>query len=191
MIAPPWEDGPFPPGRQLLRIDPGMAFGTGHHATTRMCLESAERFLEEWPAHAAPIVLDLGTGTGILAIAAASLGAEKVFALDTDPEACDAARKNLAGHALATRVQIIPGSLEALDAGLRFDLILSNLDTRTLRPLFSALRARLSRDGCIMATGITTEDEEGILEAVRAAGLAIIDRRAQEGWLCLILRNKA
>jgi len=188
IIAPPWEEGPFPATRLLLRIDPAMAFGTGHHSTTRMCLETLEGFMEQRSSSPPPIVLDLGTGTGILAIAAATLGAGKVLALDTDPEACDAARRNLAGHSIATRVRIVSGSLDAIDANHRFDLILANLDTKTVRPLFPTLRARLSRDGCIIATGITTEDEAVILEAVCAAGLAIIHRQAQEGWLCFVLK---
>ena len=76
VIAPHWETGPFPEGRLVIRIDPAMAFGTGHHATTRMCLEALEAFMERWPENrGGPVVLDVGTGTGILAIAAASLGA--------------------------------------------------------------------------------------------------------------------
>ena len=191
IIAPPWEDGPFPPDRQLLRIDPAMAFGTGHHATTRMCLEALEAFMEQRPSAPPPIVLDLGTGTGILAIAAAVLGAGTVLALDTDPEACDAARKNLAGHPIASRIQIIQGGVERLGPSPHFDLITANLDTKTLRPIFSALRAQLSPEGRIITTGITVEDEPAIAAALSAAGLTPIARQAQEGWLCFVLTNKA
>ena len=102
VIAPPWEDGPFPENRLVVRIDPAMAFGTGHHATTRMCLEALEAFMDGWPENqGGPVVLDVGTGTGILAIAATFLGAKRVVALDTDPEACDATRKNPSTRAQA------------------------------------------------------------------------------------------
>jgi len=98
VIAPPWEAGPFPEDRLVVRIDPGMSFGTGHHATTRMCLEALEAFLDQWRGDAGPRVLDVGTGTGILAMAADALGAERVVAVDTDPEACAGAMKNLASE---------------------------------------------------------------------------------------------
>jgi ribosomal protein L11 methyltransferase len=191
LIAPPWEKGPFPPDRLLLWIDPAMAFGTGHHATTRMCLEALEHFMDDWPGAAPPAVLDLGTGTGILAIAAAGLGAGSVLALDTDPEACDAARKNLARHPVASRVRVVRGDIDQLAAADRFDLILANLDTKTLRPLCPALRARLSPHGRIVTTGITVEDEALVTAAIQAAGLAVVDREAQDGWLCLVLRKNA
>jgi ribosomal protein L11 methyltransferase len=189
IIAPPWEEGPFPPDRQLLRIDPAMAFGTGHHATTRMCLEALEGFMKQWSSSAPPIVLDLGTGTGILAIAAAALGAGTVVALDTDPDACDAARKNLAGHPVASRVQVIQGGIDRLGASHRFDLITANLDTKTLRPLFSFLRALLSPGGRIIASGIIIEDEALVTEACQTARLVLVNREIQEGWLCLTLKS--
>jgi len=188
IIAPPWEEGPFPPDRLLLWIDPAMAFGTGHHATTRMCLEALERFMAQWSGAAPPMVLDLGTGTGILAIAAASLGAGSVLALDTDGEACDAAQKNLARHPVGSRVQVIHGGIDQLGAASRFDLILANLDTKTLQPLCSTLRSRLSSPGHLVTTGITVEDEALIIQAIQAAGLLVVDREIQEGWLCLVVK---
>jgi ribosomal protein L11 methyltransferase len=191
IITPPWEEGPFPPDRVLLWIDPAMAFGTGHHATTRMCLEALERLMVRWSGASPPLVLDLGTGTGILAIAAASLGAGSVLALDTDPEACDAARKNLARHPVGSRVQVIQGGIDQLGATRRFDLILANLDTKTLRPLCSTLQPRLSSHGYLVATGITVEDEALVTQAIQAAGLLVVDREIQEGWLCLVLRKSA
>jgi ribosomal protein L11 methyltransferase len=191
IIAPPWEEGPFPPDRVLLWIDPAMAFGTGHHATTRMCLEALERLMAQGSGTPPPLVLDLGTGTGILAIAAARLGAGSVLALDTDPEACEAARKNLARHPIGSRVQVIHGDIDQLGATPRFDLILANLDTKTLRPLCSTLQPRLSPRGHLVATGITAEDEALVTQAIQAAGLLVVDREIQEGWLCLVLRKGA
>ena len=191
IIAPPWEEGPFPPNRLLLRIDPAMAFGTGHHATTRMCLEALERLIGEWSGAAPPTVLDLGTGTGILAIAAAGLGSGSVLALDTDPEACDAARKNLARHPTASRVRVVQGGIDQLAATQLFDLILANLDTKTLRPLCPTLRSRLAPRGHLVTTGIPVEDEALVAESIHAAGLAVADRQAQEGWLCLVLQKSA
>jgi len=187
VIAPPWETGPFPEGCRLIVIDPAMAFGTGHHATTRMCLESLELLMDERPAARGPMVLDVGTGTGILAIAAASLGARRVIAIDTDPQACDAARKNLGLHDRPDRVELVCGGIDALDPGLRCNLILANLDTRTLCPLFPALAMHLCPGGWIIVGGIAAEDEEKVTAALRASPLRVLDRRSEEGWLCLIL----
>ncbi len=190
VIAPPWEDGPFPAGRLVIRIDPAMAFGTGHHATTRMCLEAVERFMDHWSGCEGPTVLDVGTGTGILAIAAAALGAGHVIALDTDPEVCEAARKNLAMCEGAHRVQILCEGLEVLAPGQRFDLILANLDTKTLCPLFPTLATFLTPDGRLIAGGIPVEDEEKVVAALGNSPLRVLARRIEEEWLCLTLATR-
>ena len=187
VIAPPWEDGPFPENRLVVRIDPAMAFGTGHHATTRMCLEALEAFMDRWPQRQGPVVLDLGTGTGILAIAATFLGAKRVVALDTDPEACDAAGKNLALNQDAGQVRILHGGIEILGPADRFDLLLANLDTRTFCPLLHTLSRLLEPRGQLIASGIPVEDEATVTAALQASPLRIVERRAEDGWLCLTL----
>jgi ribosomal protein L11 methyltransferase len=186
-IAPPSHPGPFPEGRLLIRITPAMAFGTGYSPTTRMCLEGLEDFIENWRGGRRPLVLDVGTGTGILAIASAALGARRVVALDTDPQACAAARENLALHAWADRIQLIQGGIENVRADLRFDLILANLDARVLPPLLPALAILLARAGRLVVGGIALEEEVKITAALLASGLQTIRRRTEEGWLCLTL----
>ncbi len=187
LITPPWELGPFPPDRLVLCIEPAMAFGTGHHATTRMCLETLEELLANWSGKGGPSVLDVGTGTGILAIAAVRLGARRVVALDSDPEATDAAKQNLVLNKLESLVEVCQGGLEVLEAGSQFNLIVANLDTKTLPPLFGTLRGRIAPRGRLIASGIPVEDEERVTTAARAARLLLISRRAEDGWLCLTL----
>lgn len=187
LIAPPWELGPFPPDRLVLCIEPAMAFGTGHHATTRMCLETLEEVLANWSGKDGPSMLDVGAGTGILAIAAARLGARRVIALDSDPEATDAARQNLVLNTLESLVEVRQGGLEVLGAGSQFDLIVANLDTRTLRPILEILRDRLATDGRLVASGIPVEDEDNVTGAAHAARLRVISLRTEDGWLCLTL----
>lgn len=187
IIAPPWEAGPFPKDRRLVRIEPAMAFGTGHHATTRMCLETLEGVLANWPGKDGPSVLDVGTGTGILAIAAARLGARRVIALDPDPEATKAAKQNLILNRLESRVELRHGGLELLEAGSHFDLIMANLDTKTLCPLFRPLRDRLARNGRGIISGVPVEDEAKVRTAAQAAGLHLAPHQAEDGWLCLTL----
>ena len=189
LIVPSWEEGPLPEDRLAIWIDPAMTFGTGHHATTRMCLEEAEAFLTAWREPCGPRVLDVGTGTGILAIAAAALGASRVLAIDTDPEACKAAQVNLRRHEISPRVEIRCGGLDAVEVSPRFDLILANLDTKTLCPLFGALAQRLAPQGHLLATGIPIEDDTQVTAAARASRLQTVQRRIQEGWLCLVLAS--
>jgi ribosomal protein L11 methyltransferase len=187
IIAPPWDEDRQPTDRVLIRITPGMAFGTGHSATTRMCLEALEASMDRWPDGQGPLVLDVGTGTGILAIAAATLGARQVVAVDTDPQACVAARENLAISTFPDRVRIIRGGVEAVSPDSRFDLILANLDAEILPPLFPALAARLFPSGRLIVGGITIEEEEFLAPALRHPPLRAIERRTGGGWLCLTL----
>jgi ribosomal protein L11 methyltransferase len=187
VIAPPWEIGPFIEDRRIVRIDPGMSFGTGHHATTRMCLEELEAFLNQWQGDANPRVLDVGTGTGILAIAAAALGADPVVAIDTDPEACEAATKNLALNRVVDRVEVFHGGLEALGPLVRFDLIVANLDTKSLGPVLNPIKTLLTPHGRLVASGILVEEEETLSGATRAAGFRVLTRQSDNEWLCLTL----
>jgi ribosomal protein L11 methyltransferase len=187
IIAPPWDSGPFPDDRLLIRIDPGMSFGTGHHATTRMCLEALEVFIEEWAETGGPVVLDVGTGTGVLAIAGAVLGAERVVAVDADPEACEAARRNLSLNDVTDRIRICHGRVETLDPKIRFDLVLANLDAKGLCPLFEILLAFFPPQGRLVASGILVEEEGTVAAAARASGLRVAGRQSDGEWLCLTL----
>lgn len=187
VITPPWEAGPFPQGRRILRIDPGMGFGTGHHGTTRMCLEALETCMDTWGESGGPNVLDVGTGTGILAIAAAGLGARHVVALDIDRESCEAATRNLRLNACADRVRLFQGGVEALGPHMRFNIVLANLDTKTLLPLVDIFRMLVISGGFLVASGILIEDEEKIGMATAASGFRLVARHSDGEWLCLTL----
>lgn len=187
LIVPPWETVPSPNDRLVIWIDPAMAFGTGHHATTQMCLQALEHFMDQWADTRRPVVLDVGTGTGILAIAAAALGADRVVAIDTDPEACDAARQNLVRCERRDRIEIIYGEVCTLDRNAPFDLILANLDTRTLSALFPPLAGRLTTTGHLVISGIPIQDEAAITSSLQSVRLHVIDRQEEADWLCLTL----
>lgn len=192
IIAPSWDKGPFPMDRHPIRIDPAMSFGTGRHATTRMCLEVLEAFMDQWSERRGPMVLDVGTGTGILAIGAAALGAQQVVALDIDPEACEAAKKNLAlnssaGRNSAERVQVLQGCVESLGSDRQFDLILANLDANGLCDLFKAILGLIAPGGRATCSGILVEQEERVMAAARSSRLRADARRVEGEWLCLSL----
>jgi ribosomal protein L11 methyltransferase len=186
-IVPPWHEEPRPADRVLIRIMPGLAFGTGYAVSTRMCLETLEALMHPRMEARAPRVLDVGTGTGILAIAAASLGARQVIAVDTDPQACAAARENLAISTFPDRVRIIRGGIEAAPSDPPFDLILANLDAPTISPLFPALARHLVPSGRLIVGGITVQEETILTAALRHSAFRIVEQRSEGEWLCFTL----
>lgn len=187
IIAPSWEEGAFPEDRFVIRIDPGMSFGTGHHATTRMCLEALEACVGRPAEIRGPRVLDVGTGTGVLAIAAAALGAERVVAIDTDPDACEAATRNLVLNSVSDRIRLSQGGVESLGPELPFDVIVANLDSKGLCALFGDLSPLLHPQGRLVACGILVEEEATVAAAARAARLGVSGRQSDGEWLCLTL----
>ncbi|MBC7227523.1 MAG: 50S ribosomal protein L11 methyltransferase [Thermoflexales bacterium] len=179
VIRPSWL--PYIPaeGEVVVELDPGMAFGTGTHPTTQMCLLA----LEDWVRPGAR-VLDLGTGSGILAIAAAKLGAKRVLALDTDPQAVAVARENVYRNGVADRVRVARGSL-ARAIG-KFDLVVVNILARVLVEMAGqGLARRLAPEGRLVAAGLLAAQEEEVREAFQRNGLAVVGRRQVEDWVAL------
>jgi len=167
LVRPLWTDVPPEVDRITLDLDPGMAFGTGLHPTTQLCLEALEDL-----DLAGKRVLDLGTGSGILAIAARKLGAEEVLALDLDSVAVEVARGNVAVNGVGEGVAICQGTLP-LDAPRRFDLVLANIIARVIVDLAPHLADSLEADGVLVASGIIDDREEEVASALRAAGLTV------------------
>jgi len=178
LVAPPW-DVPRAPGREVLVIEPGMAFGTGQHATTRACLEAIEDAVETGEVRSA---LDVGTGSGVLALALARLGVERVVALDTDPAVAPLARANLARNG-ATRVALLAGPLAAVRG--RFDLVVANLLADAIVAGAGALARAVGPGGRLVVSGLVGEQ----LPAVRRAypGWRVAKTRAAAGWRTLTL----
>lgn len=176
-IAPPWlaVSGP-----DTIVIEPGQAFGTGHHETTTGCLAA----LLELDLHGRS-VLDIGTGTGVLAIAAAKLGASAVTACDTDPLAVEATIQNAAHN--GAEIRAILGSLDAVGAGT-FGVVVANLDTATLSHLAPDIAARVARGGWLIASGVSIERCDEAVTAFALAGLPVLDRAGRE-WVVLTARR--
>ena len=178
LVAPPW-DVPRAVGREVLVIEPWMAFGTGQHATTRACLEAIEGAVETGRVRSA---LDVGTGSGVLALALARLGVERVVALDTDPAVLPLARANLARNGVA-RVALLAGPLTALRG--RFDLVVANLLADAIVDEAGALAGAVGPGGRLVVSGLLAEQ----LPAVRAAypGWRVAETRPAAAWRTLTL----
>ena len=181
VILPPWER---PSGSRIpLIIDPGMAFGTGHHETTRSCLVLMERYAG---AVKAERFLDLGTGTGLLAMAALALGFRSVVGIDTDPLAIEASRRNMALNN-AERIELIEGGIEKCKGG--FDMIAANLISGTLVQLSSEIAARLVPDGIVIMSGILKGQDDEVVEAAKNSGLVRVERLYDGKWVSLACRR--
>jgi ribosomal protein L11 methyltransferase len=183
-IHPPWIDA-VPAGRIGIVLDPGMAFGTGHHASTRGCLILLERALAAVPRAR---VLDLGTGSGILAIAAAKLGAAEVWGVDIDTEACAVASENAAVNRVDGLIRI---ACELTAAPGRFDVIVANLLAGLLVECAADIVARLRPGGVAIGAGLLCEETATVRDAWRAAGLADDGELADEGWMAVAARREA
>ena len=177
LVRPTWSDAS---AADLITIalDPGMAFGTGLHPTTQQCLEAVSYLDLEGLR-----VLDVGTGSGILAIGAAKRGAREVVGVDTDPVAVRAAKENAESNSVALDARI--GS--AADVAGSFDVVLANLVGPVLVQVAPHLRARLETSGSLVAAGITTKAERDVLSAFVAEGFGVVDRDERADWVRLIL----
>lgn len=174
-IVPPWLPAPDGAGT-VLQIEVGQAFGTGHHETTTGCLAA----LQELDLTGCS-VLDVGTGSGVLAIAAARLGAGRVVGVDTDPLAITAAAENAARNGVD--LELAAGSVDAVEG--RFDVVVANLDTTTLSALAGVLAARMAPQGTLVASGVGVPRSAEAEAAFAAAGLAVRARPGRE-WVVLV-----
>jgi len=186
VVSPRWREYHPRPDEIVIRLDPGMAFGTGQHPTTRMCLLALERHLV-----AGCRLLDLGTGSGVLAIAAVRLGAGEVVALDSDELAVAVARDNLAANAVDGRVTVALGSLGGawpLSDPYRgaFDRLVANISSAAVVELAPELVSSLKKGGIGIAGGIIEERRRDCRDALQDAGAALVDVMADGDWRTLI-----
>ncbi|GAB7025647.1 50S ribosomal protein L11 methyltransferase [Geotalea toluenoxydans] len=191
VIKPTWEEYSASPGDLILKLDPGMAFGTGGHPTTKMCLEALEQiFLAEGAfkgaAPAAPVtVLDVGTGSGVLSIGAAKLGAERIIAIDIDADAVVVAGENVALNECSDVVELSTTPLQELTGN--FDLVLANILAEELVRLAAELAVKLAPAGFLVLSGILSEKENFVLDGFSPYGLKVIEIRREGEWSCISL----
>ncbi len=184
VVHPSWIPVEPAEGQIAVRIDPQMAFGTGGHESTQLCLQALERCLRPGMR-----CLDLGTGSGILSIAAALLGAGPVLAVDIDEQAVANARENLAHNCIdSEQVEVRLGGVEAV-AERPFDLVLANIQSHVLRPLLTPLRGLLAADGRIAFSGLLAREEAAFCRWVTEAKLEVDTILAKEEWICVVARN--
>ncbi|MCS6801882.1 MAG: 50S ribosomal protein L11 methyltransferase [Dehalococcoidia bacterium] len=176
VIRPSWRDYTPAAADVVIELDPGMAFGTGLHPTTRLCLAALERVVRPGDR-----LLDLGTGSGILAIAAAKLGAAEVLAIDIDPVAVRAATANIAANGVAGSVTVIEGTVEAASEAA-FDVVVANISANVILAIASEL-ARVTRPGGrLLVSGFLDDREIAVALALAAAGFHVTGSSGEADW---------
>lgn len=186
-VSPPW-DLPADPQTPHIVIQPSMGFGTGHHASTRLCMQLMTELgdLGGWS------VLDIGTGSGVLAVLAARMGASRVVAIDNDPDAVASARENLALNDVGDKVDLRVASLTdpTTLASDTFDLMLANLTGAMLIREASRLVELVAAGGRLIASGFETHELEQVAAAMESVKLGILEKRIEDDWVGVVLRRQ-
>ncbi len=177
-IVPSWEE--YETDRTVISLDPGMAFGTGTHETTALCLETLDRLVSGGER-----VLDIGTGSGILAIASLKLGAAKAEGVDIDPMCVRTAGENAALNGVTQDFQVLIGDLSDKASG-RYDIICANIVANAIIHLVPDVPALLAENGTFLASGIIDTRKDEVIEAVKKAGLAVREVKEKNGWVALV-----
>jgi ribosomal protein L11 methyltransferase len=192
IIKPTWEEWDAAEGAIILEIDPGMAFGTGTHPTSRLCLETMERiYFLEAPFNSSDITthsdfLDVGTGSGILAIAAAKFGAERIVALDIDPKAVDIAEQNLELNHVRDIVSLSTTPLSEITGS--FAVIAANILAEDLVRMARDLVGKLRKGGFLILSGILTEKEGAVFNGFAGFPLKLVETTREGEWSCITFR---
>lgn len=186
VIKPSWLEYTPLQNEIVIELDPGMAFGTGLHPTTRLCLAMLEKYVTPGCA-----MLDVGTGSGILAIGAAKSGAWAVDARDIDPIAVETAQKNVAASELAERIRVTRSSVVVEPDPRRFEIVTANIFADTIAELAPALIQHLAPGGVLIASGILVERAHLVENAMRAQGMSPVDKLQEEDWLALVYKHAA
>ncbi len=182
VIKPTWIQYQAQPGELVVELDPGMAFGTGHHPSTRTCLEALEEHMNQGMR-----VLDLGTGSGILTMAAIKLGAESVVALDIDPTAVKVARQNFRDNGASSRVSLARGTIpHSLTRDKLFDLVVANITARVIKEKAPHLLEALAPGGILIVSGIIEEQRQTVEATLLSLGLSYLKTRSLDDWATLV-----
>jgi ribosomal protein L11 methyltransferase len=194
-IKPTWEEYvPVAPNEQIIELDPGMAFGTGTHPTTSLCLRTLESIIQDGDE-----VIDVGTGSGILAIGACRLGASKVLALDLDPVAVSSAKENTRLNGLEDRIQVVESDLLSVLKGegstdveikLPVRVVVANILAEIILLFIEDVYQALAPGGYYIASGIYKNKEQAVQEALIAAGFELERTAREEDWVAFVARKR-
>ncbi|SEN08405.1 50S ribosomal protein L11 methyltransferase [Paenibacillus sp. OV219] len=190
-IKPTWEEYTPSPGERIIELDPGMAFGTGTHPTTALCLRALESVIKGDEE-----IIDVGTGSGILAIGAMLLGARRVLALDLDPISVTSATENIRLNNLQGDIQVylsdllgVLNSEQKLNVTVPVDVVVANILAEIILLFIDDVYAALKPGGTYIASGIWKNKEDAVEQGLEAAGFTIIDRQYDQDWIAFVAKK--
>lgn len=183
-VKPTWDRSSAPDDSILLEIDPKMAFGTGYHETTRLMLRLLPDVVKK-----DDLVLDAGTGTGILAIAAVKLGARKAFAFDVDEWSITNTKENILLNRVDQKISVRKGSTETIPAGSSYDVILANIERNTILDMLPKLQNLLKKSGRMLLSGLLKKDEQSISDKLLGLDLEIREIIHENEWIAFSVTN--
>ncbi|MDX1586709.1 MAG: 50S ribosomal protein L11 methyltransferase [Balneolaceae bacterium] len=183
-VKPTWQKGEPEGDEILLEIDPKMAFGTGYHETTRLMLKLLPEVIEE-----EDLVLDAGTGTGILAIASIKLGARKAFAFDIDEWSITNTRENILINSVDEQVAVRKGSLETIPRGSSYDVVLANIERNTILDMLPEMKGLLKTEGRLLLSGLLEKDKEAVTGELNRLDLNVREIHRENEWIAIYAAN--
>lgn len=183
VVKPIWEEYKKEGNDIVIELDPGMAFGTGTHETTRMCVQALEKYIKHQD-----MIFDVGTGSGILAIAAAKLGSKEVMAVDLDPVAVDSARQNVSFNDISN-IKVMQGNLLDVVNG-KADIVVANIIAEIIILLTDDVKKSLNQGGLFISSGIIRERKEAVMQKLIQSGFEIMEINTDGEWVCIVSKLK-
>jgi ribosomal protein L11 methyltransferase len=184
VIRPPWEEYQPKGDEIVIEINPSMAFGTGHHETTRLCIQAMEEVFENVKVRN---VLDIGCGSGILAISAVKLGADEAVGLDIDPVAVQEAKNNSERNSVSHKIKLFCGYLEGVKG--KFDFIVANISVEAILFMKNELKLKLKEEGKLLVSGIPYARGNEVVSGLKGAGF-ILERELRDGeWVAFLFKH--
>lgn len=185
VVKPTWREYEPSEDELMIELDPGRAFGTGTHPTTYLCIQMMEKYIKESDS-----VIDVGTGSGILMVAAEKLGASEIWGVDIDPDACEVARENLLLNRVSEeKAKVFAGNLLNVVEEKKFSIVVANILADVILILLDQLEKVVDKDGLVILSGIINDKEKEVLEKAEKLGLELVERREDKEWVSLCLKR--
>lgn len=185
VVKPTWREYEPSEDELMIELDPGRAFGTGTHPTTYLCIQMMEKYIKESDS-----VIDVGTGSGILMVAAEKLGASEIWGVDIDPDACEVAKENLLLNKVSEeKTKVFAGNLLNVVEEKKFSIVVANILADVILILLDQLEKVVDKDGLVILSGIINDKEKEVLEKAEKLGLELVERREDKEWVSLCLKR--